>query len=66
MFIIRQANTNVTILQDYLTEDLDDSERQSVLNALEELYDIRQRAAKEQVVRDRYDSAIQVIYPNMD
>jgi hypothetical protein len=66
MYIIRQVNTDVTILQDYMTEDLDEADRQSVLNALEELYDIRQRAAKEQVVRDRYDSAIQVIYPNMD
>ena len=65
MFIIRQANTNITILQDYLTEDLSEEERKSVIDTLHELYDIRQRAAKEQTVRDRYDSAIQVIYPNM-
>ena len=65
MYIIRQANTNVTILQDYLAEDISDDERKAVMDALEELYDVRQRAAKEQVVRDRYDSAIQVIYPNM-
>lgn len=65
MYIIRQVNTDVTILQDYLTEDLADDERQSVLDTLAELYDIRQRAAKEQTVRDRYDSAIQVIYPDM-
>ena len=65
MYIIRQVNTDVTILQDYLTEDLSDDERKAVLSALEELYDIRQRAAKEQAVRDRYDSAIQVIYPDM-
>jgi hypothetical protein len=65
MYIIRQANTDVTILQDYLTEDLPEEEKQSVINTLHELYDIRQRAAKEQTVRDRYDSAIQVIYPNM-
>lgn len=65
MFIIRQVNTDVTILQDYLTEDLTDEERRSVLDVLDELYDIRQRAAKEQTVRDRYDSAIQVFYPDM-
>lgn len=66
MYIIRQANTDVAILQDYLGENLSDEERQSVLSTLDELYDIRQRASKEQAVRDRYDSAIQVIYPNMD
>lgn len=65
MHIIRQVNTDVTILQDYLTENLTDEERQSVLDTLAELYDIRQRAAKEQTVRDRYDSAIQVFYPDM-
>ena len=65
MYIIRQANTNVTILQDYLAEDLSDDERKAVLNALEELYEVRQKAAKEQTVRDRYDSAIQVFYPDM-
>lgn len=65
MFIIRQVNTDVAILQDYLTEDLTEDDRQSVLDTLAELYDIRQRAAKEQTVRDRYDSAIQVFYPDM-
>lgn len=65
MYIIRQVNTDVSILQDYMTEDLDEAERKSVLDALNELYDIRQRAAKEQTVRDRYDSAIQVFYPDM-
>ena len=65
MYIIRQVNTDVAILQDYLTEDLEEDERKSVIEALEELYDIRQRAAKEQTVRDRYDSAIQVFYPDM-
>ena len=65
MFIIRQVNTDVAILQDYMAEDLTDDERQSIIHTLEELYDIRQRAAKEQTVRDRYDSAIQVFYPDM-
>lgn len=66
MFIIRQVNTDVAILQDYMTEDLTEDERQSIIDTLAELYDIRQRAAKEQTVRDRYDSAIQVIYPDMN
>lgn len=65
MYIIRQVNTDVSILQDYLAENLTDEERQSVNDTLIELYDIRQRAAKEQTVRDRYDSAIQVFYPDM-
>lgn len=65
MSIIRQANTDITILQDYMTEDLSNEERKAVMDALEEFYDIRQRAAKEQTVRDRYDSAIQVFYPDM-
>lgn len=65
MYIIRQVNTDVSILQDYMGENLTEEERQSVLDTLAELYDIRQRAAKEQTVRDRYDSAIQVFYPDM-
>lgn len=66
MYIIRHVNTDISILQDYITEDISEEERQSVNDALAELYDIRQRAAKEQTVRDRYDSAIQVIYPDMN
>ena len=66
MYIIRQVNTDVAILQDYLSENISEEEKQSIIDTLEELYDIRQRAAKEQTVRDRYDSAIQVIYPNMN
>lgn len=66
MYIIRQVNTDVAILQDYLAENITEEERQSIINTLAELYDIRQRAAKEQTVRDRYDSAIQVFYPNMN
>ena len=65
MFIIRKCNTNIAILQDYLTENLDEIERQSAIDTLQELYDIRQRASKDQKVRDRYDSAIQVYYPDM-
>ena len=65
MYIIRQCNTNIAILQDYAAENISEEERRSITDALAELYDVRQRAAKEQTVRDRYDSAIQVIYPDM-
>lgn len=66
MFIIRKVNTDVAILQDYLTEEISDEERKSTLDALQELYEIRQKAAKEQEVRDRYSSVIQVVYPDID
>ena len=65
MYVIRQCNTCVAILQDYLSETIDEEERKIVIATLNELYDIRQRAAKEQTVRDRYDSAIQIYYPDM-
>lgn len=65
MYIIRQVNTDVAILQDYMEENLSEEERQSVFDTLNELYSIRQKAAKEKSVRDRYTSAIQVIYPDM-
>ena len=63
LFIIRTINTDVAILRDYLTEDISDIEREEILKVLEELYDIRQRAAKDKKVRSSYDSLIQVVYP---
>lgn len=66
LYIIRVANSNIAILQDYLTEpDISEEERQSVCDTLQELYSIRQKAAKEQNIRDKYSSMIQVVYPNM-
>lgn len=66
MYIIRTVNTDVAILQDYLTEpDIDEAERQSIYDALEELYSVRQKAAKEKTVRSRYDSIIDITYPDM-
>jgi hypothetical protein len=62
MSIIRQANNDIAILQDYLTEDIPDAERKDILNAISELYDIRERAAKEQAPQDA-NSMIQVYYP---
>ena len=64
--IIRIANSDIAIIQDYLTEDIDDYERKSCEDALQELYDIRQKAAKEKQVRDKSDSLISVYYPNID
>lgn len=63
LFIIRTINTDVAILRDYLTENIDDVEREEILKVLQELYDIRQRAAKDKKVRSSYDSLIQVVYP---
>ena len=66
MYIIRTINTDVAILQDYLSEpEVDDIERQSIYDALEELYSIRQKAAKEKNVRNRYDSVINITYPEI-
>lgn len=63
MYIIRMINSDVAILQDYLTEELPDEERESVLATLQELYDVRQKAAKEKSVRNLSSSIINVIYP---
>ena len=66
MYIIRTVNTDVAILQDYLSEpEVDDIERQSIYDALEELYSIRQKAAKEKTVRDKYASLISITYPDI-
>ena len=66
MYIIRTVNTDVAILQDYLSEpEVDDIERQSIYDALEELYSIRQKAAKEKTVRDKYASLINITYPDI-
>lgn len=64
MSIIRQANNDIAILQDYLTEDIPDAERKDILSVLSELYDIRERAAKTQQPQDA-NSMIQVYYPGM-
>ena len=63
LYVIRQCNSSVSILQDYITEDIPDSERKACLDALQSLYDIRQRAAKEKKVFSTTDSVIQVYYP---
>lgn len=62
--IIRQTNTDIAILQDYLTEEISEYERKATQEALEALWDIRQRASKDKQVRDRYSSMINVVYPN--
>jgi hypothetical protein len=65
MYVIRTINSDIAILQDYLTEDIPDEERQEINNAIQELYDIRQRAAKQKSVRDTSNSLINVVYPDM-
>lgn len=65
MYVIRTINSDVAILQDYMTEDITDEEREEITATLQELYDIRQRAAKEKRVRDTSASVINVVYPDM-
>lgn len=65
LYVIRTTNTDIAILKDYLTEDISDAEREEVYKILQELYDVRERAAKNKEVRRRYDSLIQVVYPEM-
>ena len=45
---------------------MDDIERDSINDTLEELYSIRQKAAKEKTVRNRYDSVINITYPDIE
>ena len=66
MYVIRTVNNDVAILQDYLSEpDIDEQERQSIYEVLEELYSIRQKAAKDKNVRDKYASIINITYPEI-
>ena len=66
MSIIRQCNTDIAIIQDYLTEDIPDSERQELVGVLQDLYTIRQDSAKNKEVKSRYSGYIQVVYPTID
>ena len=62
LFIIRNTNSDIAIIQDYLSEpDISDEERKSCTDVLMQLYDIRQRAAKEKKINTSH--AIQVYYP---
>lgn len=65
MSIIRQCNTDVAIIQDYLTEDIPDTERNELIDVLQTLYSIRQDAAKNKEVKSRYSGYIQVVYPSI-
>ena len=63
MSIIRETNTYIVILQDYLTsENLSKLERENAEKTLNELYDLREKAAKNKYVRKNSDSLINVIY----
>ena len=63
IFIIRTVNTDITILQDYLSDDISDYEREETIKALQDLYDIRQRASKDKKVRSLNSSLLNVVYP---
>ena len=66
MAIIRSCNNYISIIQDYLTENIPDAEREDCCNVLQDLYSIRQQAAKDKNVRARYSGYIQVVYPSAD
>ena len=66
MSIIRSCNNYISIIQDYLTENISDAEREDCCNVLQDLYSIRQQAAKDKNVRARYSGYIQVVYPSAD
>ena len=65
MSIIRSCNSYISILQEYLEEDISDTEREDVVNVLQELYSIRETAANNKEVSSRYSGYIQVTYPTI-
>lgn len=66
MSIIRTCNTHIALIQDYLTEDIPDIEREELNGVLQDLYSIRQEASKNKQVKSRYSGYIQVVYPTID
>ena len=61
-----RVNNDIAILQDYLSsEELDDQDIEEINDTLQELYTIRQKAAKDKTIRSRYDSLINVTYPDI-
>ena len=65
MSIIRSCNSYISILQEYLEEDISDTEREDVVNVLQEIYSIRETAANNKEVSSRYSGYIQVTYPTI-
>lgn len=66
MSIIRSCNSSIALIQDYMTEDITDAEREDCARVLQDLYDIREKAAKDKQVKDRYSGYIQVTYPTIE
>ena len=64
LYIIRTINSDIAILKDYLTEDIPNDEREEIFKVLQDMYDIRENAAKKKDVR-RSDTLITVVYPEM-
>lgn len=66
LLLIRNINNDICILEDYITEpDLPQEEIESISDTLQELYALRQKVTKEAKIRNKYDSIIQVVYPNL-
>ena len=66
MSIIRAINSKIAILQDYLTENISDAEREDVTEVLQTLYTMRQEASADKAVKSRYSGYIQVTYPDVN
>lgn len=64
LYVIRTLNSDIAILKDYLTEDIPDEEREEIYKVLQDMYEVRENAAKKKEV-SRSDSLIQVVYPDM-
>lgn len=64
LYIIRTLNSDIAILKDYLTEDIPDDEREEIFKTLQDMYDIRENAAKKKDIQ-KSDTLITVVYPNM-
>lgn len=65
LLLIRNCNYDISILEDYLEDEISDEERESVHKVLQELYTIRQKAAKESKIKEKNGSLITVVYPDL-
>lgn len=66
LLLIRNINSDITILEDYISEpELSQEEVDSISALLQELYALRQKVSKDAKIRGTYDSMIRVVYPNM-
>lgn len=66
LYVIRTLNSDIAILKDYLTEEgVSEEEREEIYKTLEEMYKLRNMAAKNKEIRSSSDSLIQIVYPEI-